>query len=148
MGGLQKIRPPPIKTSRGKEVTPGTTSHSLRVRQNRRESPRVREIPGWDTLDSKQQHPAVESLKKRKECGYNLLKVVQSTIEGAGYGLFLGQPKIKAEGLLTTYEGIKLTEEQVDAFHSHYIFEATDKEGQPVYEDVEKENCGYLRAIY
>ena len=90
-------------------------------------------VPGWDTLDGKQQHPAVESLKKRKKCGYNASRGSQSraTIYKSG------------GGLLTAYGGVKLTKEQVDTSHSHNIYEATEKEGQPVYVDAEKEDSCY-----
>ena len=145
--GLRKLRPPPRKPMQEPETTTKEPRYKLRVRQGHRDGPQVRAAPGWDRLEDKQSHPVVELLVKKRKCGYNRLQVVESTLEGAGYGLFIGIPTLKAGGLITSYEGKRLTRAQVDQSESQYIFEAVGKDGQPLYVDAAKEDSCYGRFI-
>jgi hypothetical protein len=89
----------------------------------------------------------VQNIEEKRRCGYNRLKVVQSTIPQAGYGLFLYQPVMKAGGLITTYDGKSLTKSQVKKSKSDYIFEIVNKGGQTIYVDAEDETSCYGRFM-
>ena len=65
------------------------------------------------------------------------------TIEGAGFGLFMKAPMVKAGGLLTSYEGKRLTPQQAEESESDYIFEVKEKEGELMYVDAAEEDCCY-----
>ena len=69
------------------------------MRQCRNEDLKVREAAGCDSFEGKRTTPAEEILMKKRRCGYNRLWVVEST-PGAGYGLFMKAPIVKAGGLL------------------------------------------------
>ena len=45
---------------------------------------------------------------------------------------------VKAGGLLATYEGVRLTKDQMEQSKSEYIYEASTRGGTVVYVDAEK----------
>ena len=106
----------------------------------------VRAVPGVDNFKGRQRPAAIEDLEYKKRCGYNRLRVVESTIPKAGYGLFLGDLTLRKGNLICTYEGEKLTAEQAAQSSSAYIFEAKDaKSGKILYIDAEKETSCFGR---
>ena len=98
---VRKVKPPSPRGTSGSEITERNQRYPLRVRQGRVAGSKVREAPGWDSFEGKRVSPAEEVMVQKHKCGYNRLRVVESTIEGAGYGLFLRIPVVKAGGLLT-----------------------------------------------
>ena len=93
----------------------GTTySRQLRPRPARVSIAKVRTVPGRDSFDGVEPTEAVRQMELAKKCGFNRVMVAPSTIAGAGLGLFLRQERIRAGGLVTSYEGERLTQAQVD----------------------------------
>jgi hypothetical protein len=77
----------------------------------RKKGPKVRSYPGVDTFKGMVSPGVVQILAKNRRCGYNRLKVVQSIVPQAGYGLFLDQPVMKAGGLITWTVDVAWTSE-------------------------------------
>ena len=132
--GLLKQRPPPH------------SGYPLRKR-SACEPTRVRTSPGVDTFDGLESPPSVQTMVQSRRCGYNRVRVVPSTIEGAGYGLFMAQPNIKAGGLITTYEGKRITRAEAEESDSGYIFETVTKEGTHLCIDARDETSCFGRYI-
>ena len=63
--------------------------------------------------------------------------MVESTLPGAGYGLFMKAPIVKAGGLLATYEGVRLTKAQMEQSKSGYIYEVPIRDGTIKYVDAD-----------
>ena len=123
---VRKVKPPPARCTSGPKIAEQNQRYPLRVRQGGVEGPNR---PGWDRFEGKRASPAEEVMVQRHKCGYNRLRVVESTLEGAGYGLFLRILVVKAGGLHTSYEGARLTRSQAEASGSDYIFKAPSKKG-------------------
>ena len=74
--------------------------------------------------------------------------MVESTLPGAGYGLFRKAPNIVEEGgLLATYEGVRLTKDQMEQSKSGYIHEVPARDGTTMYVDAEKEDSCSIRYV-
>jgi hypothetical protein len=74
-----------------------------------------RTVPDRDSFDDVvPSSEAVRSMEAAKKCGLNWVVVAPFTIEGAGLGLFLRRDKVNAGGLITSKEGERLTQKQVD----------------------------------
>jgi hypothetical protein len=129
-----------------RQKPPPKSRYHMRVRQSRTEGPKVRSSPGVESFDGMNSPGVVKVLEQKRKCGYNRLKVVESTIQGAGYGLFLSIPKLKAGGMITSYEGVRLSKAQVLVSNSDYIYE-TYKGGRTLYIDAEAEDSCYGRFI-
>jgi hypothetical protein len=84
---------------------------------------------------------------KMRKCGYKRLRVVESTLPGAGYGLFLDTPQLKAGSLVTSYEGRRITQQEAEVTTSHYIYEDITREDKLVYVDAEEETSCFGRYI-
>ena len=56
-------------------------------------------------------------------------------------------PIVKSGGLLATYEGVRLTRDQMELSKSGYIYEVPTWDGTIVYVDAEKEDSSYGRYI-
>ena len=114
---IHKLRPPP------------SAAYQLRARASRVERLVVRDVPGVQSFDNMESPETATIMAERRKCGYRRLRVVKSTISAAGYGLYLDQRILKAGGLITSYEGISLTKQQVEAFLSDYIFQMETRMG-------------------
>ena len=82
------------------------------MRQSRNEGPKVWEAPEWDNFEGKKTSPAEEVLIKKRRCGYNQLRVVESSLPGVGYGLFEKVPIVKAGGC--RLQGVRPTKDQTE----------------------------------
>ena len=107
--GVKKQRPLPRQRPTRGQSQQGSSRYPMRVRESRPEGQQEREAPGWDFFEGKRASPAETSLQIKRRCGYNRLRVVESTIPGAGHGLFLRDKRLKAGGMIASYEGARLT---------------------------------------
>jgi hypothetical protein len=125
-----------------------TSSRQLRPRVEKVPVQRVRTAPGRDNFDDVVPNEAVLDIQRARRCGFNRVVVAPSTITTAGQGLFLKSGKVKAGGLVTSYEGDKLTQEQVDEEGrdlSYVYSDGRDKLGNVRYVDAIRSNSCYGR---
>ena len=126
---VRRTRSPSQGSQEDQQSSRYSSRYPLRVRKSKNDGPKVREAAGWDSFEGKRTTPAEEILVKKRRCGYNRFRLVESTLPGAGYGLFMKAHIVKAGGLLTTYERLRLTKAQMEQSESDYIYEVPMRDG-------------------
>ena len=110
------------KVGDGQVVQPKGKYH-LRPRSTK-PAQQVLKADGHNNIDGRESPPEAHVMKAARKCGYNRVKVTQSTIEAAGQGLFInGKAAVKGGKIVCSYEGQKLSKEEAEASKSAYIFE-------------------------
>jgi hypothetical protein len=128
-----------------RRVSEKRSDRQLRPRKEITSVHKGRTVPGGDNFDEVVPSEAVRSMEAAKKCGFNRVVIAPSTIEGAGLGLFLSRDKVKAGGLITSYEGERLTQKQADEEGRDlaYVYcSGKDPEGHMRYDDaLAPDNC-------